>query len=371
MNKIISRIFVFLMALLLGHRALNGTQSVGAPSLASIDSQVESLAPVALRSTTNRGDIRFDYVSADFAGTGAYDYYVASYDLGGGGEKIRVLRNIDGKVYLAGVLDPSDRIEFMGFPATFQLVYVNNSSVPAVAIKNLGVDGRHFGFDLLRWTGAGLVSMFPADASMVDSYFADPWGSGIPEVINPPYCDRGDCDGYFEVYELRQGAYVRTATSTSDPSGLIPPLGRRLPLPEVVTAQPSQFSLADILASATKKGTGDYVVLKFGNLAPISDDSTRTDVSEVNLNSIYAGRNLKPSRVQIVSATEGRTEGFDGDFIEITVPRLGVLQYLARAEPSGPPASGDLVTIPIYARLRSGMALYGFASVRIGDPAVQ
>jgi hypothetical protein len=372
MKQIISRIFVFLMALLLGHRALNGTQPMGAPSLANIDSQVESLAPAAvLRSTKNLGDVQFDYVSADLAGTGAYNYYVASYDLDGGGEKIRILRNINGKVYLAGVLDPSDKVEFVGFPTTVQVVYVDNSGIPAIEIQNLSVDGRHFGFDLLRWTGTGLVSMFPADASMVDSYLADPRGSGIPEVINPPYCERGECNGLFEVYELKRGVYVRTATSTSDPSGLIPPPGKRLPLPEVVTAQPSQFSAADILASATKKGTGADVVVRIGNLASMNGDSSGTDVSEVDLSAIYAGRSLKPSRVRIVSSTEGKAEGFDGAFIEITLPRTGVLQYLARAEPSGPPAPGDAVTIPIHARLRSGVALYGFAPVRIGDPAAQ
>jgi hypothetical protein len=309
--------------------------------------------------------IKVDYFPADFDNSGAYDYLVATYDGNGVGVKIRILRNINGKVQLAGVLDPSDSIEFVGFPTTVNLVYIDNSGVPALEIHNLGVDGRHFGFNLLRWTGTRLVSMLPVGASMVDSYFADPLGSGIPEIINPPDCDLGECEGDFEVYQLRRGRYVRTATSNSDPSGLIPAPGEHSPLPDIVMAQPNQFAVADILAAFTKNEIGGEVVFRFGNLLPVDSTSSSTDVSGVDLGSIYAGRNLKPSRVQIVPATRGKAMGFNGAFIEISLARIGVLQYLAKVEPSGPPVPGEVIPLPIHARLKNGVALYGFAPITL------
>ena len=159
-----------------------------------------------------------------------------------------------------------------------------------------------------------------------------------------------------------------TANSSVDPSGITVPGGENPPFPNVVQIEPNQFSVTDILASSSKTETGGDIVLKIGNLAPLNDQSAGTDVSEIDLASIYVGRNLKPLQVQIAGETEGKREGFDGAFIEIMLPRLGVLRYLQKAQPSKPPMPGDVVDLPVHGRLKNGLAFYGFTAVRVIGP---
>jgi len=238
--------------------------------------------------------------------------------------------------------------------------------VPVVEADSVSANGMYSGMDLYRWIGGKLVSMSSGEG-FSSAHFADPAGTGVPQIIESPDCSTGKCAGPYNVYQLKEGTYELAATAKSDPSGLLPPPGESLPLPGKVMLAQRQFSAAEILASSSKKGGSD-VVLRFGNLAPMSDSSSSTDVAEVDLASIYAGRNLKPSSVRVVGAEQGKAEGFDGPFIEITLPRTGVLKYLAKVQPSKAPAPGDTVTLPVNARLKNGLVLYGFASVRIvGD----
>jgi len=40
--------------------------------------------------------------------------------------------------------------------------------------------------------------MFPADADTVDAYLTDPQGTGLPQIVTPPYCDAGGCEGDYD-----------------------------------------------------------------------------------------------------------------------------------------------------------------------------
>lgn len=122
---------------------------------------------------------------------------------------------------------------------------------------------------------------------------------------------------------------------------------------------------------ATSGHSSPDVVVKLGNFASTDGHSLRTGVADVDLHSVYAGRNLGALRIQIAGSAAGRVEGFDGPFIEMTLARDEVLRYLANAQPSRAPAPGDIVTLPVHARLKSGHALYGFAPVSIVGPAAR
>jgi hypothetical protein len=371
MRKILALI-VGLFAALFGVRALRATPPTTGAPISSIDAQVRSFAPTAMvRAAASAGAVQVQYFDADLGNTGKYDYVVAEYQAPAYGAKVVVLRNINGRLQLAGTMSIGDGRDYSD-GTLIEPVYVDNSGVPAIEVQSVGVNGQHYGFDLLRWTGTSLVPMFPHSATMEDSYLADPKGTGVPEVVNPPYCDQDGCTGNFAIYQLKNtGLYALTATSTSDPTGLTPPPGSNLPLPGLVTVRPSQFSAEEILANATGSRSGDDVVLRFGNLAPIDPDASGTDVSEIDFGSVYVGRNLKPLSIQVIGASKGKALGFDGSFIEVTLPRRGVLRYLAKAQPSKPPTPGDVVALPLEARLKNGLTLFGAVSVKIVSLAGQ
>jgi hypothetical protein len=209
--------------------------------------------------------------------------------------------------------------------------------------------------------------MLPNGVSLSNAYLADPGGTGMREVINPPSCDRsGVCTGYYEEYRLSKDEYVLAATSTVDPSGLAPPAGKELPLPKKITIQPDEFGVVDILGRPESGNADAEVVVRVGEFSGSDSRKANLELSEVELSSVYLGRGLKPTRLRIVSSREGKAAaGFSGAFLEVTLPRAGVLQCLAEAQPSKLPEPGDVVTLQVSGRMSNGLAFYGFVPVKI------
>jgi hypothetical protein len=370
---VVPLLFILLVPIAAEH-VLQATQVRSVPPQSvtpSLDAQVQGLAPHDLvQSLANRGDLQVQALPADLDGSGKYDYVIATYVSPLAGGDMLVLRNVGSQLQVVGRLSPNAD-PGLDNGSRIKLVYVDNSGSPAIEVDTTSADGMNVTVGLLRWTGTQLVSLLPQDTILTNAYFFDPTGTGVPEIVNPEQClPSGSCNGIWQIYALKNNLYSLVASSTADPSELTPPDGEDLPLPGVVTAEPSSFGAADILATTTKNQGAD-VLVKLGNLAPLNSRSSSTDVSEVDLASIYAGRNLHPTSVQIIGAVRGKAEGFDGSFLEITLPRSGVIQYLAKAQMTKPPMPGDAVSLPVFARLKSGLALYGSVSLSITGAAAQ
>jgi hypothetical protein len=131
-----------------------------------------------------------------------------------------------------------------------------------------------------------------------------------------------------------------------------------------VMVEPSVFAITELPATASSGAGGGDVVVRLGDLSGVRDEEARTDVSQVDPASVYVGRNIRPSQVRIRGAAEGREAGFDGAFLEITVPRLSVLEYLSTADPTRTVAPGEMISLLVHARLKNGIAVN--ASVEVG-----
>jgi hypothetical protein len=363
MKHLVAAIVGFLV-LILGGRQYLGASNLD--TLPSIDSQMRAFAtPGMLHVLQSSSDLQIRSLPADLDGSGKYDYLVALYEAPSYGAKLRLLHESVGQLRLAGSLSQDDNADYSS-GSVIELKYVDNSGIPVIEVQSYGVNGRHYSLDLVKWDGSRLVSLLPGDSNFTDAYLSDPEGSGVPEVIEPPYCEQGKCVGDYRVFRFKNGHYSLISRSATDPSGLIPPIGESSPLPGIVTSSPDKFSVTEILAPTTTRGAAD-VIIRLGNLAPSEPQVDQTDVADINVDSIYAGQSLKPLHVQIVGAQKGKAEGFDGSFLEITLSRVGVLRYLAKADPSGRPVTGDVLTLPVYARLKNGLALYGLSTIKIGD----
>ena len=365
MKHILSLLVALLAFLFTGH-ALRARPVETSSPLPSIDAQVRGFAPAAVLDFLQKpSDLRVQYLPADLGNTGRYDYIVAAYIAPVAGGKLRVLRNIGGRLEIVGTADPSNRLE-IDDQVQLKMVYVGTSSVPVIQVDSVSADGTNVVTSLFRWTGTRLMSMLPPDTSLANVSFTDPQGTGVPQLINPPSClPSGECSGkLFEVYRLENGTYTLAATSTTNPGG------RDTVTPQKITLQPDEFSATEILGMSTNTPSGGNVVLKFGGLDSFSDPA-QIDLSEVNLETLYLGRSLKPASARIMGTKEGKAQGFEGSFVEVVLPRSGVLQYLAKAQPTKPPEPGDVVMLPVSARMKNGFVLSGFVEVKIVGSAAR
>jgi hypothetical protein len=215
------------VAALPGQHVLQATPERVVPSppvVPNLDAQLRSFAPQDLVSSLkNPSELQVQALPADLGKTRAYDYIVVSYVAPLVGGDLLVLRNVGGRLELAGTVHAGDD-PGLDNGSHLKLVYVDKSGVPAVEIDTPSGDGMNIITTLFRWTGTQLVSLLPRDVVLTNAYFADPQGTGLPEIINPQQClPSGECNGYWEVYEMKAGEYALAGTSTVDPSGLTPP----------------------------------------------------------------------------------------------------------------------------------------------------
>jgi hypothetical protein len=334
----------------------------------NFDSQIRDLAPEDLAQYSGKsGELQIRSLLADLDNTGDYGYLVVAYAAPLVGGDLVVLRNQNGRLQVAGRVKEGEDAG-LDTNSRIQLVYVDNSGVPAIEIDTTSADGRNIAVHILRWTGKELESMLPPDTTLANSYFVDPDGTGVLKIVNPQQClPSGQCNGQWQVFELKASNYVLATTSTEDPGGLTAAAGEALFLPGAVEVTPNEFSVNDILGRSLRNKAGGDIVVRLGNFFSSRRISPIMDISEIDLESMFFGRNIKPKEIRIIAPKEGVEEGFGGRYLEIILPRLEVFRFLAKAQLSKPPADGDAIELPIHGRLRSGVSFYGSATIKIVD----
>lgn len=327
-------------------------------------------------------EVRF--TRADLAGSGKFDFVVAAYMVRFGG-RLRVLRQVSGKLQLAGDVEPSDDIDF-GNVIQMRLEDIDNDGKPEVVIENYG-SRTDYGLDVFKWTGHSLVSLLSGDFETENATLEDLNHNGKLAMVVPPNCPDPDapCKDTFKVYKFDGTQFKLAFTSPDDPTNPTSASAQ----PQDVFAfrallKPTMFSLKDVNdRNREHDGEGEgRVSVVLGNLVSLSPGSgSNADATQIDLTSLILGRTVKPLSARIRKPQEADEDEhekaddkqqdarskarFQGPFVEARFNRAAVLALLPKAQMDKPLAPGDVVTLNLTGKMKNGAPLHASVAVLI------
>jgi hypothetical protein len=359
-----------------------------------LESQLQSLVPARILDLDkelkdaegNPPPINIVCLRADFDGSGQFAFIVAGYGVPVA-STIRIFREAGGQLQVVADLAP----EFDGSSSQMdmRLADINNDGKTEIIVKSYG-QNTDYGFDVIALDGNTLQILSP-DGNTLNAELFDLDGDGKLEIVTPPDTFGGSsadyprqAQGVYQVFKFNGTKYVLAFTSPNDPTHVLSSTRANSAVFGISLVKPAHFSLKQIREAVEKREVDEgEIMIRIGNLrAPVDDNPGPRSVNDLNVKSITLGRNLRPLKTEVIQgdaddrddkeATANQTDNqethatkLEGPFVEAHFSRESLLQFLPHAQLTKPLAAGDVVTLEIRGKMKSGAPLFSSVTVKI------